>query len=113
MSQSPLSDTAFLILLGLSLSPSAPQHGYALIQGITHRLGRPALLPAALYTTLPKLIDAQLVQEVPPPPDNTDSRRRYYRLTAAGQQALSTHAQLQAPLAQAILNISGPSGARA
>lgn len=105
MSKPNLSDTAFLILLGLSQDPTNAQHGYALIQTVNTLLDRPALLPAALYTTLPKVLSAGLVKEVAPPPDNTDPRRRYYQLTASGVAAARQYAQAQAPLAHAILGL--------
>jgi DNA-binding PadR family transcriptional regulator len=44
--------------------------------------------PATLYTSIKKLLDARLIQEVAGPKD-ADPRRRYYRLTSGGRKELS------------------------
>lgn len=98
-----ISDTGFLILMGLAQSPRRPQHGYALIQAINQHLGRDVLLPAALYTTLPKLLKDSLVEEVEPPADNTDARRRFYKLTDKGVKVVVEKAQEEASMARMIL----------
>lgn len=79
-----LSPTVFDILLCLH---SGPTHGYAIIKTV-HERGGPALPASLLYTVLPKMIDANLIEEAPAPADNTDNRRRYYRLTQKGQKSL-------------------------
>lgn len=105
MSQLTLSDTGFLVLLGLAQTPATPQHGYGLIQAVNGQLAREALLPAALYTTLPKLLKAGLVMEVQAPADNTDVRRRYYQLTGPGIAAVRQRAAEQHTLARMILDL--------
>lgn len=92
-----LSEAGFDILLSLVGGPS---HGYAMIQEIEQRRGGRAMQPGLLYTTLPKLIAAKLVAEVPAPADNTDKRRRYYQLTTAGRAAAQAEANRQWAVAQ-------------
>jgi DNA-binding PadR family transcriptional regulator len=43
--------------------------------------------PGTLYTTIQRLMELQVIQEIHSA-DETDSRRRYYRLTAAGEALL-------------------------
>jgi DNA-binding PadR family transcriptional regulator len=43
--------------------------------------------PGALYTTIQRLVDAALIEEVHA--DAEDSRRRLYRLTASGKSLLA------------------------
>lgn len=102
-----VSETGFLILLGLSQHPQTPQHGYALIKEVNALLQREALMPAAIYTTLPKLVAAGLVEEVAPPEDNTDARRRYYVLTKLGVSQVRVMAQERAAMARVVLDLPG------
>ena len=73
----------FYILLALR---GGERHGYQILKDV--RAGSPgkiSLGPATLYTSLKKLLDAGLVQEVEGP---GDPRRRYYRLTRSGRRQL-------------------------
>jgi DNA-binding PadR family transcriptional regulator len=64
-------------------------HGYAIMQEIEKITdGSMRLGPGTLYTNLPKLVDAKLVEESAHRDDNDDERRRYYRLTSAGRAAV-------------------------
>lgn len=110
MTPRPLSETSFIILMGLSKTPATPQHGYALIQTVNHDLGREVLLPGALYTTLPKLLEAKLVEEVQAPAGNTDTRRRFYMITPDGLRVAVAHAREQASMARAVIELAGLSG---
>lgn len=64
-------------------------HGYAIMQEIEKITdGSMRLGPGTLYTNLPKLVDAKLVEESAHRDESDDERRRYYRLTSAGRAAV-------------------------
>jgi DNA-binding PadR family transcriptional regulator len=76
----------FYILLSLR---NGNRHGYEILKEVqAGSLGRLRLGPATLYTSLKKLLDARLIQEVAGPRDG-DPRRRYYRLTSSGRKQLT------------------------
>lgn len=83
--EQPLSPNVFYILLALS---QGELHGYAIMQQ-TRELsdGAVRLGPATLYTTIQRLLDSGLIEEVDGP-DDADSRRRYYRLSSTGGTAV-------------------------
>jgi DNA-binding PadR family transcriptional regulator len=75
----------FYILLSLS---DGERHGYEILKLVqSGSLGKVRLGPATLYTSLKKLLDSRMVEEVDGPKDG-DPRRRYYRLTPGGKKAL-------------------------
>jgi DNA-binding PadR family transcriptional regulator len=98
----PLSAVAVLVLCSLY---EAPRHGYALKREVKKRSrGDVAPGPTSLYRTLWQLLDAGLIAESRerPAPELDDGRRRYFRITAAGQRALTAElARLQRLLASA------------
>jgi DNA-binding PadR family transcriptional regulator len=65
-------------------------HGYAIMQEVEKLTeGAMRLGPGTLYTTLPKLLDAGLVEETAPRAiEGDDERRRYYRLSYQGRAAV-------------------------
>jgi len=64
-------------------------HGYAIMQEIEKITeGAMRLGPGTLYTNLPKLVDAKLVEESDHHDESDDERRRYYRLTGAGRASV-------------------------
>ena len=65
-------------------------HGYAIMQEVEKLTeGAMRLGPGTLYTTLPKLLDAGLVEETAPrAAGGDDERRRYYRLSYQGRAAV-------------------------
>lgn len=64
-------------------------HGYEILKAVqAGSLGKIRMGPATLYTTLKRLLDADLIAEVEGPP-HEDARRRYYRLTTRGRSALN------------------------
>ena len=65
-------------------------HGYAIMQEVEKLTdGAMRLGPGTLYTNLPKLVDAGLVEEsAERVAEGDDERRRYYRLTGAGREAV-------------------------
>ena len=72
-------DSALAILLSLG----EPRHGYSIMQHLQERTGGELTLgPASAYTTLKKLNEAGLIEEL-----ESDHRRRLYRITEAGAEA--------------------------
>ena len=89
----PLKPQWFHILLSLA---SQDQHGYSIMQDVLDRTGgKVRLWPAALYGSLKRMIEAELIEESRkrPAPDQDDERRRYYRLTRLGRQVLAAESQ--------------------
>jgi DNA-binding PadR family transcriptional regulator len=81
-----ISQPTFYIMLSLR---DRERHGYEILKDVqSGSLGRIRLGPATLYTSLKKLLDARLIQEVSGPRDG-DPRRRYYRLTPDGRKELT------------------------
>jgi DNA-binding PadR family transcriptional regulator len=79
-----LSQTAFSIMLALSLKP---RHGYEIMQQIEHdSRGRIKLGPGALYGAIKQLHEDNFIEEMP---FEGSERRRYYRLTKKGWDRLS------------------------
>jgi DNA-binding PadR family transcriptional regulator len=68
-------------------------HGYAMLQRLEQESGgRDAMLPGTLYSTLAKMLDAGLVEEVASERRDDDARRRYYQVTAFGQEVARAEA---------------------
>jgi DNA-binding PadR family transcriptional regulator len=79
-----LPQVPFSIMVALSLKP---RHGYEIIQQVeSDSMSKIHLGPGALYTTLQKLMDEGLIEEVDL--DQND-RRRYYHLTKKGWERLN------------------------
>lgn len=84
----PMTPAVFFVLLALG---EGEKHGYAIMQetlslsGGQFRMG-----PATLYTTLQRLLELALIDEVAPVGTalERDSRRRYYRLNGSGKLVL-------------------------
>ncbi len=85
----PLTPAVFFILFALA---DGEKHGYAIMQQVsvlsddTFRMG-----PGTLYSTLQRLLELALIEEVANN-NESESRRRYYRLTGAGKALL--HAEV-------------------
>jgi DNA-binding PadR family transcriptional regulator len=81
----PLTPAVFFTLFALA---GGEKHGYAIMQE-TRNLssGSFRMGPATLYTTLQRLLELGLVDEVPGAID-ADSRRRNYRLATSGRALL-------------------------
>jgi DNA-binding PadR family transcriptional regulator len=88
MRMMPLTPAVFFVLFALA---DGEKHGYAIMQG-TEKLsdGKFRMGPGTLYTTIQRLLELSLIEEVPDPgdADKRDSRRRYYRLTRYGRLLL-------------------------
>jgi|ERR1022692_863846 DNA-binding PadR family transcriptional regulator len=84
----PLNTQWFHIMLSLA---GEEQHGYGIRREVFDRTaGKVRLWPAALYGSLKRLIEAELIEESDgrPAPELDDARRRYYRLTVLGRRVL-------------------------
>ena len=80
----PLPSATFHILVALS---DADRHGYAIMQEVAERTaGRTKLNPGTLYTTIHRLLEQGLIEELDARPADDDERRRYYRLSTFGRQ---------------------------
>lgn len=81
----PLTPAVFFTLFSLA---SGEKHGYAIMQE-TRNLSDESfeMGPATLYTTLQRLLDLDLVEEVTGV-SGTDRRRRNYRITRSGRSLL-------------------------
>jgi DNA-binding PadR family transcriptional regulator len=83
----PLTPAVFYVLFSLG---NGEKHGYAIMQE-TDELsgGKFRMGPGTLYTTLQRLLDLGLIEEIDPGRIAAhDSRRRYYRLTDTGKSLL-------------------------
>jgi DNA-binding PadR family transcriptional regulator len=81
----PLTPAVFFILFSLT---QGKKHGYAMMQEITRLSdGKRHMGPGTLYTTLQRLLELGLVEELPETGASAGhaSRRRYYQLTGNGQ----------------------------
>lgn len=79
----PLTTPEFHVLLALG---EDALHGYGMMQSLEAKTGgRDALLPGTLYTTLARMVEKGLLEELVEPPDpDADRRRRYYCATGLG-----------------------------
>src|SRR6266436_57006 len=81
----PLTPAVFFILFSLA---DGDKHGYAIMQETTKLSdGRFRMGPGTLYTTIQRLLEFSLIEEVADKHE-PDSRRRYYRLTRQGRALL-------------------------
>jgi DNA-binding PadR family transcriptional regulator len=86
----PLGVPTLRILLALG---DERLHGYAMLQRLEQESdGRDAMLPGTLYSTLAKMLDAGLVEEVASERQDDDARRRYYHVTPLGQEVARAEA---------------------
>ncbi len=92
MSDLPLTEAGFLILLALT---EQPLHGYLIMQTINtvfrtgFRIG-----PGTLYRTLQLQCKADLIKEVVVGNEETDdNRRRYYAITPRGRSVMQEELQ--------------------
>jgi DNA-binding PadR family transcriptional regulator len=84
----PLTPAVFFVLFSLA---EGEKHGYAIMQE-TAKLsdGKFRMGPGTLYTTLQRLLDLGIIEELARHSGADDSRRRYYRLTGNGKALLET-----------------------
>jgi DNA-binding PadR family transcriptional regulator len=80
------------MLVLLAIGPEE-RHGYAIMQEVARiTAGSTRLGPGGVYTTIRRLLDDGLIEEIDerPDPELDDRRRRYYRLTATGRAVAAT-----------------------
>ena len=76
----PLTPAVFFILFALA---QGEKHGYAIMQQVSVLSdGKVRMGPGTLYTTIQRLLELALIEEVDADPGG---RRRYYRLTRTGK----------------------------
>ena len=86
----PLPEATFHILVALA---DTDKHGYAILQDVSNRTGGAVKLNiGTLYTTIKRLLEQGLIEELDERPDDDDERRRYYRITTAGRREVMTEA---------------------
>ena len=84
----PLTPAVFFVLFSLA---DGEKHGYAIMQDTSaFSKGEFRMGPGTLYTTLQRLLDLGLIQEIATAakPNERDTRRRYYRLSRFGKHLL-------------------------
>lgn len=98
----PLPTAVFHILVALA---DRDRHGYGIMQDVSSRTaGRVMLSPGTLYSSIRRMLDQGLIEELDesPDPKSQDERRRYYRVTRFGRSvAAAEAARVEAILAQA------------
>jgi DNA-binding PadR family transcriptional regulator len=97
-------DSAVLVLASLA---EGTKHGYAIVQDIAEQVGV-RLGPGTLYGVLARLEDDGLIEALP-----AEGRRRPYRITAAGQQALTRQVHQMRRVADLGLRRLGLAGGQA
>lgn len=81
----PLTPAVFYVLFALA---DGEKHGYAVMQQVvTLSNGQFRMGPGTLYTTIQRLVDLELIEEIFPAQEQ-DTRRRHYRLTGVGESLL-------------------------
>jgi DNA-binding PadR family transcriptional regulator len=102
MPDQSLPTAVFHILIALA---DRDRHGYSIMLDISARTnGKVELSPATLYSSIRRMLEQGLIEELrdSPDPSSTDERRRYYRLTKSGRRAAAAEIErLSALLAQA------------
>jgi len=84
----PLTPAVFYVLFALA---GGEKHGYAIMQETSaHSDGKFRMGPGTLYTTLQRLLDLGVIEEVEGGRSAQDSRRRYYRLLGHGKTLLES-----------------------
>lgn len=83
----PLTPAVFYVLLSLA---DSEKHGYAIMQEMASLSGNKFRMgPGTLYTTIQRLLDLGLIDEVQKHgATSEDARRRYYQLTRNGHGVL-------------------------
>ena len=98
----PLPTAVFHILIALA---DRDRHGYSIMQDVAARTeGKVQLSAGTLYSSIRRMLEQGLIQELAdsPDPSSSDERRRYYRLTRFGKRAAAAEvARLNAMLKQA------------
>jgi DNA-binding PadR family transcriptional regulator len=82
----PLPTGVFHILIALA---DRDCHGYSIMQDVSTRTsGKVQLSAGTLYSSIRRMLEQGLIEELneSPDPTSTDERRRYYRITRFGKR---------------------------
>jgi DNA-binding PadR family transcriptional regulator len=88
----PLQAAEFHILVALA---DRDRHGYSIMQDVaTRTAGKVRLSPGTLYSSIRRMLEQGLIEELQesPDPESRDERRRYYRLTRWGRRVAMAEA---------------------
>ncbi len=85
LSNLPLTETTFLILLSLS---TGPRHGYAILKDVQSLSdGRVILTTGTLYGAIKRLVEQEWIERFDSPiPDPSGRERKDYQLTRLGKR---------------------------
>ena len=89
----PLPTAVFHILVALA---DRDRHGYSIMQDVATRTdGKVRLSAGTLYSSIRRMLELGLVEELrdSPDPASQDERRRYYRSTRLGRQVATADAR--------------------
>ena len=89
----PLPTAVFHILVALA---DRDRHGYSIMQDVAARTGgRVRLSAGTLYSSIHRMLEQGLVEELreSPDPGSRDERRRYYGLTRWGRRVATAEAK--------------------
>src|SRR5712691_8382330 len=89
----PLTTAVFHILIALA---DRDRHGYSIMQDVAARTGGKVQLSAGtLYSSIRRMLDQGLIEELTksPDPSSSDERRRYYRLTRFGRRVAAAEVE--------------------
>jgi DNA-binding PadR family transcriptional regulator len=97
----PLKTDVLFVLFALA---HQPLHGYGILRDVEIRSNGDVMLQTgALYRTLRRMLEDQLIVECPRPADvrSDDERRRYYTVTGHGRAVLDAEVERMARLIRA------------
>jgi DNA-binding PadR family transcriptional regulator len=89
----PLPPAVFHILIAVA---DRDRHGYSIMQDVSARTGGKVRLSAGtLYSSIRRMLEQGLVEELAdsPDPGSSDERRRYYRLTRFGRRVAAAEVE--------------------
>ena len=89
----PLPPAVFHILIAIA---DRDRHGYSIMQDVSARTGGKVRLSAGtLYSSIRRMLEQGLVEELAdsPDPSSSDERRRYYRLTRFGKRVATAEVE--------------------
>jgi DNA-binding PadR family transcriptional regulator len=96
----PLPAAVFHVLIALA---DRDRHGYSIMQDVaTRTAGKVQLSPGTLYSSIRRMLEQGLIEELAesPDPSSTDERRRYYRLTRFGRRVAAAEVERLSALVQ-------------
>lgn len=89
----PLPTAVFHILIAVA---DRDRHGYSIMQDVSARTsGKVRLSPGTLYSSIRRMLEQGLIEELAdsPDPSSSDERRRYYRVTRFGKRVATAEVE--------------------